>query len=224
MQKRERAIKFYQSLIKKKYPVSNDAILEEIWYTIQNKKFQQEIIRIRKRFNIPLSGIKNEGLAKMSRTNDKLRAEFKSLFSKCKGSKSTYASIFNSSIEWFIFTDKVELKDDGIVIEDNIVVDIEPTDAKIKVTFNLGFDTTREQIIERLDLNWGVIRHYQKSLAGERLRQSKDFNFKKSLWIKHVMENKSEIELENLSEEGLSRYEIRKIIKAMDNRIKSSFE
>ena|SRR6266849_4583998 len=210
---------------------ANEAISQELWYLSQNDKFRDEVISIRQKNRIPITGLqKNIDIPAWKKTNWSMEEEksfnndLRNFFLRSRGFKSKFSYEFKLAIGRYILSNDYNNQKAFYMIEQNKIISINDIENKVEVKLYLNFDTTKTQAKELIETGWTIIRKNQRKIAGKRLKQSKNFNFKKNLWIEIKSGAKTEINLEETNEHGHSLYEIRKIIKEMDNRINTSFE
>jgi hypothetical protein len=205
---------------------------EEIWYVSQNNGFQEEMRKIRSTYKIPSKNYQGTTIDWIEshwalEEKNKFSDDVKNLLLRCKGAKGESWFVFNPTITSYILTGLLEPAFYGLPHEIEDVIKIRKLDNKIEVTLLLGYDSTKKQINEILKVHWKTIEKLQKGLAGNKIRKSEDFELKQFFWEGVKNQGKTEIELSEDSrndEKAYDQYLIKKIIKAMDTRIASSFE
>lgn len=215
-------------------------LIEEFWYISQNKKFQKEIERLRKKHVITVKDTATaSGLWYQKKSIKQIQAYQNDLtifLLRCRASKSKYNIAFQRYLEEYIFTNNPPTEANFMP---NPYPDlyIEVSRNRVLITISADYDSTIDQINGIVNLKKKEIKKAQEKLAGSLLKPSKDFYIKKVLWEACYLRHKNEKEIEKMIEKAeidiesrvkqykdLSKYEIKKVIKAMDIRIHASFE
>ncbi len=184
---------------------------EELWCLIHNKKFQQEVRRLRDKYGITKNGIKDDIVTWIDTNwvdNKKktFEIEMSTLLLRCKGSKSSFYFRFNSPITAYVLSNKLQRGYYGFSYEYENVIKYDIQRNKVKLTLLLGFDATKELINEILIAHWKSIENLQKQLVRKKFRASQDFQGKVKLWEGKMIKNKTEDELADSIENDVKYY------------------
>lgn len=215
-------------------------VFEEVWYLVHNKKLQAEILLIRKKYGIPPEGFEG-GIREWSEKSEStelgsLTLDIGELGKRCRVGKGKYFYTLDILLDHFVFSNRLKTIDPKDVDIAKPRLNMENDPYGLKITLSLSYDTTKTELIKVIKDQWKNIRKAQKLSGGNLLSESKDFQFKSRIWEEFYKKNKTEGDIEKMIEKGyfdngeqeppyyLSKYDIKKIIKAMNNRISASFE
>lgn len=213
-----------------KMPKVLTPVVEEVWYLTHNKSFLSEVKEIRIRYDIPLNGVPNiKDWREKHWSIDKIenmqsfQKEIVRLESKSRIGKSKHFHELWYYLHQYVLTNHLSEIYENAELVPLPNIEIENVQNKVTVTLWLDYDAGKGEINKLISGSWRKIRQAQKELAGELLEPSLGFEFKSKIWEENQVEKISEEDLE-IEYPDLSKYELRKLIKRMNQRIASSFE